>query len=173
MMFRSGCRVSDLVAIDLHHLVRDERGVIVACRIGGDDGTHTKTGHARLVPVHLETPALLERYLRRRGKAPGPLFLGRIPHCVDPTGRLSSKAIQQVVNRAARRCGIVLSAHDMRRGWTVDSRRRGVDNLSIRTVAGWSSDRMLARYFGPEAQRLAVDAFHAAADPPVQRLRSV
>jgi excisionase family DNA binding protein len=55
MMFRSGCRVGDLPWIDLADLVRDDAGTIVACRLGGDDGSHTKTGKARIVPNQSQT----------------------------------------------------------------------------------------------------------------------
>lgn len=172
MMFRSGCRVGDLPWIDLGHLVRDAHDRLVACQLGGDDGSHTKSGRSRLVPVLDETPVLLERYLRRRGTTPGPLFLGRAVHTADPDRRLTAAAIRDVVGRAAKACGVTISSHDMRRAWTVESKRRGVPDLSIRLAAGWSSDAMLLRYFGPAAEQLAVDDFHAAT-APAPRLRVV
>lgn len=163
LLHRSGCRVGELPWIDLHHLVRDDTDKIVGCFIGGDDGRHTKSSARRLVPVTDETPQLLEKYLRRRGRAAGPLFAGRQAHTADIGGRLTSRAIQETIKRAAARCGIKLSAHDLRRGWAVASKRAGVDPSSIKKVAGWSSDVMMNRYFGPEAEVLALEDFHAAA----------
>lgn len=161
LMFRSGCRVGELPWIDLEHLVRDADGTIVACHVGGDDGTHAKSGRRRLVPVRGETPKLLERYLRLRGTAPGPLFVGRQAHTRALDNRLTAGAIRDVVDRAATRLGIVISPHDMRRGFAVDAKRRGVDVVSIKEVGGWSSDAILKRYFGEQAGVLAVEAFHA------------
>lgn len=163
LLHRSGCRVGELPWIDLGHLVRDEHATIIGCFVGGDDGSHTKTMKRRLVPITDETPRLLERYLRVRGAAAGPLFLGRERHTRALNRRLTTHAIRLVVLRAAERCGVKISPHDMRRGWAVDSKRRGVDPTSIKKMAGWSSDMMMNRYFGPEAEILALEDFHTAA----------
>lgn len=177
LLHRSGCRVGEMPWIDLEHLVRDELGAIVGCFVGGDDGSHTKTMTRRLVPITDETPKLLERYLRVRGAGAGPLFLGRARHTRALNRRLTTHAIREVVLRAAGRCGITISPHDMRRGWAVDSKRRGIDPSSIKKMAGWSSDMMMNRYFGPEAMVLALEEFHAAAataaDVTPHRLRIV
>ncbi len=161
LMFRSGCRVGELPWIDIDHLVRDEGGAIVACRVGGDDGTKTKNGTARLVAVATETHTLLERYLRRRGTAAGPLFAGRAAHTAALDGRLTAQAIREVVDRAAAKLGIVISPHDMRRQWAVEMTRAGVDGRVVKRLAGWSSDKIYNRYLGPEVDRLAVDEVHA------------
>jgi len=177
LMFRGGCRVGELPHIDLHHLLRDERGeTIVACRVGGDDGSHTKSRRGRLVPVMPETAVLLERYLRRRGAADGPLFIGRAGHTKARDRRMTAQAIREVVKRGAVACGVVISSHDMRRGFTVDAKAAGADNLSIMTVCGWRSEKMLARYLGEAGQALAVDAMREAygAAPAMRpRLRRV
>jgi len=161
LMFRSGCRVGELPWIDVADLVRDRAGELVAVAVGGDDGTHTKAGKGRLVPLVDETPKVLERYLRTRGDAPGPLFLGREKHTSDLGRRLSTRAVRDVVERGARAAGVTLSSHDLRRGWTVESHRRGVDTVSLRLVGGWTSDDMIVRYLGPDAQAHAVEAFRA------------
>jgi len=163
LIFRSGCRVGEVPWIDLDHVVRDADGVITHCIIGGDDGAHTKSGKRRLVPITDETPKLLERYLRHRGQQPGPLFLGREAHTAALDRRLQAHAICDVVQRAAKQLGIAISPHDMRRGWAIQSKRRGVDAASLKRAAGWASDAMMNRYFGPEGDLLAVEAFHTAA----------
>lgn len=177
LMFRSGCRVGELPWIELCDVVRDGDGRILAVYVGGRDGRHAKNGNRRLVPVTDETPRLLERYLRRRGLGEGPLFVGRDAHTVASDGRLQTNAIRIFVRRAAKRCNVTISPHDMRRGWAVESKRRGVDNVSIKQMAGWSNDTIMNRYFGPEREVLALEAFHAAAarnnGASSQRLRLV
>jgi integrase len=162
LMMRAGLRSSDVAGLDLDHLVRDERGDVVAVTIGGDDGMRTKSRRRRMAPVVDETPALLARYLRARGMAPGPLFLGRRQHTADPDGRMSARAVQDVVRRAAKACGLELSSHDLRRGFAVTSANRGVDRGWIKTVAGWGNDQMLDRYLGAKRDEVAVEAFRAA-----------
>jgi len=164
LMFRSGCRVGELPWIDVADLARDRAGELVAVRVGGDDGTHTKAGKGRLVPLVDETPRVLERYLRARGDTPGPLFLGREAHTADLGRRLTVRAIRDVVERGARAAGVTVSSHDLRRGWTVESHRRGVDAVSLRLVGGWTSDDMIVRYLGPDAQAHAVEAFRATVE---------
>jgi integrase len=173
LMFRAGCRVGELPHIDVEHLLRDERGTIVACRIGGDDGTLTKSRKGRLVPVLPETAVLIERYLRRRGLADGPLFVGREAHTASTDGRLTAQAIRLVVSRGARRCGVAISPHDMRRGFAVDAKSRGVDNGSLMTVCGWQSERMLLRYLGEAGKSLAVDELRKAYGAEPQRRSSL
>ena len=74
-----------------------------------------------------------------------------------------------MVRRAAERCGLTISSHDMRRGWAIESKRRGVDLGDIKKAAGWSTDAMADRYFGTEAGLLAVEAFHRAAEASTSR----
>jgi integrase len=171
LMIRSGLRSSDVAGLDLSHLVRDDAGEIVAVVVGGDDGTRTKNRKRRMAPVVDETPRLLARYLRARGEAPGPLFVGRASHTLDPDRRMTSRAVQDVVRRAAVSCGLELSAHDLRRGWTVESASRGVDRGWIKATAGWGNDQMLDRYLGAKRDETAVAAFRAAVGD--QRLRHV
>ena len=161
LMFRSGCRVGELPWIDVADLVRDGAGDLVAVELGGADRTHTKGRRGRRVPLLDETPRLLARYLRARGDTPGPLFRGREAHTADADRRLTVRAIRDVIERGARAAGVTLSSHDMRRGWTLESHRRGVDTVSLRLVGGWTSDDMIVRYLGPDAQAHAVEAFRA------------
>jgi integrase len=161
LMMRAGLRSSDVVGIDLEHLVRDDKGEVVAVVIGGDDGTRTKNRRRRMAPVVDETPRLLARYLRVRGTAPGPLFLGREAHTADPDRRLLARAVQDVVRRGARACGFELSSHDLRRGFAVTSASRGVDRGWIKAVAGWGNDQMLDRYLGARRDEVAVERFRA------------
>lgn len=159
LMMRSGLRSADVAGLDVHHLVRDDGGQIVAVIVGGDDGMRTKSRRRRVSPVLGETPRLLTRYLRQRGDAPGPLFLGRRAHCADPDRRMQATAVQRVIRRGATACGIELSAHDLRRGAVVEARRRGVPSSDIKRTVGLSSDALVDRYSGAHADDLAVESF--------------
>jgi len=46
-----------------------------------------------------------------------------------------------------------------RRGWAVESLRKGVSESSVRAVAGWSSGAMVARYTRALSGELAVEEF--------------
>lgn len=162
LMIRSGLRSSDVVGLDLDHLVRDEAGDIVAVVVGGDDGTRTKSKRRRMAPVVDETPRLVARYLRVRGEAAGPLFLGRAAHTADLDRRMTARAVQDVIRRGAKAIGVELSSHDLRRGWAVESASRGVDRGWIKAAGGWGNDQMLDRYLGAKRDEVAVAQFRAA-----------
>ena len=133
----SGMRIGEVPWIDLHHLVRAGDDY-VAVIVGGDDGTHTKNRKGREVPVSEEASRYLRRYLRYRGTEPGPLFLGREAHTVDPSGRMTTRALQEVFKRATRRTGVSPSPHDLRREWTATAHRNGAirGTTSCSSVAG-------------------------------------
>lgn len=160
LLMRAGVRSCEAGGLELSGLVRDERGKIVACEV---PAAFAKTRHSRLVPLTDETPRLLERYLRRRGSAPGPLFLARESRLGKPAGRMTPAAVQGVVRRAAKVLGITVSAHDFRRGWAVTAADRGVERGWIKISGGWKRDAMLDRYLGPDRQRIATEQFHIAA----------
>lgn len=166
LMMRAGVRSNEIGWIDLEHLVRDGRNELVACHI-----PKTKNGQERLVPLTDEAPRLLGRYLRKRGPAAGPLFAGRPGRTRDRDGRLSARAVQQMIARGGEAIGVTVSAHDFRRGWAITSAERGVDRGWLKIIGGWDKDVMLDRYLGPNKRRLAVDEFHAAIDPTVSRPR--
>lgn len=161
LMMRSGLRSSDVVGLDLDDILWED-GEPIAVWVGGTDGMRTKNRKRRMAPIVDETPKLLRRYLRRRGDAAGPLFLGRKAHTADASGRLKSPAVQHAVRRAAEACGVEVSCHDLRRGFAVESARRGVDRGWIKSVAGWSNDQMLDRYLGSERDKVAVEQFRSA-----------
>jgi hypothetical protein len=79
---------------------------------------------------------------------------------------MDAPAIQDAIIRRAERLDLHLTTHMFRRGWAIGSRRRGISDQSIITMAGWSDPRMLKHYTEQEAQELAIAEF-AAADPTV------
>ena len=158
----SGMRIGEVPWIDLHHLVRAGDDY-VAVIVGGDDGTHTKNRKGREVPVSEEASRYLRRYLRYRGTEPGPLFLGREAHTVDPSGRMTTRALQEVFKRATKRVGVSLSPHDLRREWTATAHRNGATADDIMLVGGWSKKETMLTYAGPAAGTAAARRLRAVA----------
>jgi integrase len=147
----SGMRIGEVPWIDLHHLITDANGDYVAVTVGGDDGSHTKTAKGREVPVSARANRYLRRYVRHRGTDPGPLFIGREAHTNDPTGRMTTRALQEVVKRATKRVGVELSPHDLRREWTAEMHRAGASNDDIKLAGGWSKSETMLLYAGQAA----------------------
>ena len=57
------------------------------------------------------------------------------------------------------RCLNAPPAHAWRRGWAVHARRNGVSEVSVCTIAGWSSGAMVARYTAALSNELVVAEF--------------
>ena len=170
LMWRSGMRVGELPGIDLADLVdwgTTGRQIIL---LRGDD---VKTGEPRRVPVHPETQRLIGRYLRKRGRLPGPLFMGRIGHTANRDGRMTTQSIRDMVKRAAKKAGVPVSPHQLRRGFVSQYLRasRG-DVLGLEVIGGWSDHRMPRRYLADEEAEAGIDRFFDVADNP-RRLRAV
>jgi integrase len=126
-----------------------------------------------MVPVHPETQHLLERYLRRRGRLPGPLFMGRIGHTSDRDGRLTTQAIRDVMKRAAKATGVDVSPHQLRRGFVAQYLRasRG-DVLGLEVIGGWSDHRMPRRYLADEEAEAGIDRYFDVVDAAPDELGS-
>jgi len=103
----------------------------------------SKTGQPRVVPIPPTTCRLLRQHLRQHS--------GPAPFDLSPNG----------ISLMLRRHGI-LPAHAWRRGWAVESLRRGVSETSVRAAAGWSSGAMVARYTRARSSELAVAEFSRA-----------
>lgn len=159
LMFRSGLRVGELRWLDLAHLTRRRDGYAVL------HVPHTKNGEPRDVPVHPETLRYLERYLRKRGPLPGPLFRGATNRTADVDGRVRTKAFQDVIRRARQRLGITVTPHQLRRTFTSQYLRHGGDTLSLEVIGGWSDPRMPRRYLGEEASEASIERYFAVVDP--------
>ena len=167
LMFRSGVRSGEIPWIDLADLHTRPNGR-PAIHLRAE---HTKTGEPRIVPVLPETERYLSRYLRARGNDAGPLFAGRILHTRDRNGRLQASAVQRVIMRAAKRVGVPVSSHQLRRGWTGEYLRAGGDVLSLEVVGGWADHRMPRRYLADEEASAAIDRFYDVADDAAGRRR--
>ncbi|HEV7536247.1 MAG TPA: site-specific integrase [Acidimicrobiia bacterium] len=163
LMFRSGMRVGELAPLDLeHYQVRPDGHALLFIPT-------TKTLEPRWVPVHPETHRYIERYLRRRGRAAGPLFRGAGDRTKAIDGRLTTRAIQLVVTRITRRLGVKLSPHQLRRAFTAEYLRAGGDVVSLEIIGGWADHRMPRRYLADEEAAAAVDRYFDVIDNPRAR----
>ena len=160
LMFRSGLRIGEVVALDVAHLDLTARTVRV---VWG------KNNKPRLVPLHPETLDLLRRYLnpRRRGEAAGPLLVNVGPRRASP--RLTVTAAQNVVKRAAAKAGTVdVSPHALRRGAVVAFYAGGGDDTAAMIIFGWDTPTMPHRYLADaraEVAQIAFDRVVAAVTP--------
>lgn len=157
MLTASGMRIGEVRWIDLDHLVVED-GEFIAVRVGGEDGTRTKTGKGRFTMLDRRADYYLRQYLRWRGTEAGPLFIGREAHTKDAAGRLSTGALGEALKRAAKRAGVAVSPHDLRRGWTETLTEAGVLDNDIKRMAGWEPehDSSFARYAGRSASMASV-----------------
>jgi integrase/recombinase XerD len=103
----------------------------------------SKTGLPRIAPLSPSARHSLRRLIS--GRRDGPIF------------GMTTNAIRLCLQRLR-----VPSAHAWRRGWAVESLRRGVSETSVRAVAGWSSGAMVARYTRALSGELAVEEFQRA-----------
>ena len=97
----------------------------------------SKTGKFRTVPLSPPAIEALKGFLRERS--------------TGSVMQLTSDGIGSVL----RRLNAPL-AHAWRRGWAVHALRNGVSEVLVRTVAGWSSVAMVARYTAALSNELAV-----------------
>ena len=100
----------------------------------------SKTGKPRVAPLSPSARQAVRRLLR--GRSGGSVF------------EMSTNAIRLRLQRLQ-----VPSAHAWRRGWAVQSIRRGVSESSIKTVAGWASGSMVVRYTQVHSAQLALQEF--------------
>ena len=100
----------------------------------------SKTGKLRTVPLSPAAVEALKGFLRERS--------------TGSVTQLTSDGIRSVLRRLN-----APPAHAWRRGWAVHALRNGVSEVSVRTIAGWSSGAMVARYTAALSNELAISEF--------------
>jgi integrase len=100
----------------------------------------SKSGKPRIAPLSPSARRSLVRFLGRRTSG---LVFG-----------LKSSSIRIRLARLG-----VPPAHAWRRGWAVHALRNGISETSVRSVAGWSSGAMVARYTKALSGELAISEF--------------
>jgi site-specific recombinase XerD len=144
VLFGTGCRVSELVALVRRQVDLERREAEV---IG-------KGGHSRLVLLTQDAAGWLERYLATRKDAEQYLFLSTRKRA-GSSAPLEVRQVQRVVEKAARRAGIPfrISPHWFRHGrLTIVARHMGVQ--AAQRIAGHASLETTARYLHVTDQHL-------------------
>ena len=100
----------------------------------------SKTGKFRVVPLSPTAVDALRVHLENRNSG--------------SVTQLTSDGIRSVLRRLN-----APPSHAWRRGWAVHALRNGVSEVSVRTIAGWSSGAMVARYTAALSNELAVAEF--------------
>ncbi len=146
----AGPRVSELTNFDLADL-NAFTGELVIRQGKGKKGRITFLGQ--------RTRRAVRAYLKRRGNAPGPLFLNR-HRC-----RMKYPAVRSVLTRRARQAGLesVPSPHDFRRAFALNCLRNGMDLLSLQRLLGHNDLSVLKLYVKQTAGDLQVA--HATGSP--------
>lgn len=135
LLFSSGLRVSELVALNRDHVNTKRREFMVRGKGQKDRPvfiSHTAADH-------------LENYLAVRTDSLVPLFISYSRNTTTPntTGdfrRLSSRSIQRIVNKYAKLAGITkhVSPHTMRHSFATDLLMNGADIRSVQNMLGHS-----------------------------------
>jgi integrase len=144
VLWASGVRRGELAALDVSHVDLDERVLTLPL---------TKSGRPRRVPLDDTAAAVIDRWLRRRGFEPGPLFLA------ERGGRLTSNGIGQMIERRRDAAGVAVaevSAHAFRRALSERWMLAGGNETTLRTIQGWSdASPMPGRYTRMAKEQLA------------------
>lgn len=149
--FATGCRRSEIVALDVHDTAFASKGMTVLLRRSKTD----QLGEGRRVGVpcgrHRETcpVAAVRAWLEAAQLSEGPLFRG-----VDRAGRvshkrLSAQVVRLVVKKYAEAAGLDptnLGAHSLRSGLVTSAVIAGASELSIQRQTGHASVAMVRRY---------------------------
>jgi integrase len=135
----TGARRAELTGLDLADVDLSQGTALIR---------NGKGGKTRV--TFLDTPATraLMSWVRVRGDAPGPLWLGQ-------RGRLTSDGIRQLIERRAKQAGVRATAHMFRRRLAATWLRNGGSQVGLMSAAGWTSPQMPARYVRAQAAEIA------------------
>ncbi|SPL90050.1 Integrase/recombinase clustered with segregation and condensation protein B [[Actinomadura] parvosata subsp. kistnae] len=179
---RVGGREAELLAVNIEHVARHPRGLSVRLY---RSKTRELQNHAlkrhksdeEVCVVHALTAWMAT--LATRGRTHGPLFVRIDQHgnlgvamrrggrpIGDPEGRLSIRAVDNIIAAAAERAGLKadrieglrrqFSGHSLRRGYASAARAAGVDPLTIARRGGWKENStVLWGYFEEDVDRWA------------------
>jgi site-specific recombinase XerD len=136
LLFSSGLRVSELVALNRDHVNMKRREFTVRGK-GQKD---------RPVFISAEAAKHLESYLQARTDSLVPLFVSYSNHHSDATTsgdfrRLTARSVQRIVSHHAKLAGITkqVSPHTMRHSFATDLLMNGADIRSVQSLLGHSN----------------------------------
>lgn len=162
LLFSSGLRVSELVALNRDHVNTKRREFMVRGK-GQKD---------RPVFIGASTAQHVEEYLKTRFDNLPPLFLSYSRnHTSATTGdyrRLTARSIQRIISRYARLAGITkhVSPHTMRHSFATDLLMNGADLRSVQSMLGHSniSTTQVYTHVTDEHLREVHEKFHTDTD---------
>jgi integrase/recombinase XerC len=142
LLLYTGCRVSDLVNLELHDIVLGERFGSVTFR-------HGKGGKQRTVPMHLPARRALQNYLEIRPVGPSKVFIGE-------RGPLSDRAIRALSRKYSAVVGVRLFPHLFRHSFAKQFLADNQNDLvSLAQLLGHQSLNTTSRYSQRNAEQLA------------------
>jgi site-specific recombinase XerD len=138
----TGCRLGEVTGMRVED-VDLEQGIV---RVTG------KGSRTRHVFIGARAVQAIDRYLRKRGRAPGPLWIGS-------RGPMTDSGITQILRRRAKQAGIGhLNPHQFRHTFAHGWLSSGGSEGDLRTIGGWKSRQMLDRYGASAASARAQEA---------------
>jgi integrase len=156
LMFRSGLRVSEVLALNLDELHLDGTTSVPVPHVYI---AKPKNGKPRNVPLTPDVVLHLRRHLRVRvGAVEGPLFTGTA-RTDDADGRLGYQAVRSMLRRVGKVAGIDIATHAFRRGMATDYLARGGQQVNLQRICGWTDGRMVARYANARLDEIAAAEF--------------
>jgi site-specific recombinase XerD len=137
VLFYTALRLSELAALDVEDVAMTARRGRLQVRSGKGDAF-------REVPLNSACRAALQEWLTERGTTgTTALWLSRTG------GRMSSRAIDQVLRRLAGQAGVSLSAHTLRHTCVTNLVRSGADVVLVAEIAGHRRLDTVRRYSLP------------------------
>lgn len=150
--YGGGLRVSELAALDVRHLELAEGRVWVRGGKGGKD---------RVVPIGPPAAEALRAWLA--GRTSGPVFTNA------RGGRLTTRALYDVVHRAGLQQGMALHPHMLRHSFATHLLSGGADVRAIQEMLGHASLATTQRYAHVDPDQLG--RVHRAAHPRARKQR--
>jgi site-specific recombinase XerD len=117
----------------------------------------SKTGRPRVVPFTEATKRLLYGYLRQREWHPQSAFSTSL--WLGAKGGLTSDGVRQLLDRVCDGAGVRVSAHMFRRALAERWLSNGGSQVSLMSIAGWTSPAMPARYTRSVAGQVAENEY--------------
>ncbi len=160
--FFGAFRRSELVGLNIDHLVWESEGVIITLPRSKTD--QTGEGKIKALPYGeglLCAASALRQWLELSETDQGPVFRGITRWSALKPERLNPASVNQILKTAAENAGLDfvpdLSSHSLRRSLATNAHRSGATFESIKRQGGWTHDNTVWEYI-EEAQRFEDNA---------------